>query len=513
MTIRDHEAVNITEFNGLWARGDKESCPLDHFTDCDNLKYIQSGFATRDGLNIINGAPGIPVAEMVRIYVYVHQDQESLLGLDTTGNIHHIIPNVSDTIVLTVAGMTDFTMLNVAGRAYISPSNGITGLENEFLYVYFGDGNPARKAAGLKPVGNTYTATLVFPGHVEAGVHVFGVVYETNSGFLTAIGPDILPTVIGTNTHAVELTNIPVSGQPFVVARHIVVTKAINPTVYTGNTLGYQFFFVPDGRIPDNTTTTFTVDFFDADLLEDASHLLDNFEEIPAFVNLTTYHNRLVGVGEWGDPTDDEDFIKTSTARVSAIGEPEAISQVDGLIVAPLDGNPLTNCQEYRDVLYLFKNTRTYSYNDNGDVPSSWPGVTIDQGTGCGVHGIATVLDSGGINIEFLLLANYSGLVMFNGSFIRPELTWKIQDLWLGLVPQNNDEAREEFIQVQVMNDTISKRIYITLPDYSIMYADYADGLDPKNIKFCPWTFPNSVTTIALMDITKLIIGSRVVVP
>lgn len=511
--MRDHQPIDITEFNGLWKRGDAESAPLDHFTDCDNIKFIQSGFATRDGLDIFNIGIVAPLPEFVRIYVYVHQDTESLLALDTLGNIYHIIPGVSSTIILTIAAMTDFAMVAVAGRAYISPSDGLTGLQGEFLYVYLGDGNPARKAAGAGPTTSP-TTTLVFPGHVEAGVHLFNVVYETDTGFLTEFDPNLsTDNIIGTNTHAVDVTNVPISPDTFVVARHIVATRAINPVEYTGNKAGYTYYFVPNGKIPNNTGTTITVDFYDADLLEDASHLIDNFEEIPAFVALNTYHDRLVGVGEWGDPTDDEDFVKVSTARLSAQGEPEAISEVDGLIVAPLDGTGLTNAQEYRDVLYLFKNTRTYSYNDNGDVPSSWPGITIDQGAGCSVHGVATVLDSGGVNVEFLILTNYEGVLMFNGAFIRPELSWKIEDLWRAFFPQDTDDARAEAIHIQIMNDSLAKRLYISTPAFEILYADYSNGLDPKNIRWTPWSFPNSVTTIALMDINKLIIGAMVTPP
>lgn len=508
--MRDHEPITTTDFGGLWARGDPESCPLDHFTDCNNIKFIQSGFATRDGLNIFPpaGTPG-SVQQVVRHYTYVHKDTESLIVLDNLGNIYHVIPGVSTTLILSIPAMTDFDMVNIAGRAYISPSNGVTGLPNVPLYVYLGDGNPARKAAGAGP-STALTTTLVFPGHVEPGIHLFNVVYETNTGFLTSFDAQLsTDNIIGTGAHAVSITNVPISPDAFVVARHIIASKSINPSTYTGNKTGYIYYFIPNGKINDNLGTTITVDFYDADLLEDASHLLDNFAEIPSFVAVNTYHDRFVGVAEWGDPNNDEEFKRTSIARISAKGEPEAISKLDGLIVAPLDGTPLTNAQEYRDVLYLYKNTRTFSYNDNDDAPSSWPGITIDQGAGCSVHGIAEVLDSGGINVEFCIITNYSGVMIFNGSFARPELSWKIEDLWGALKSQDDKVTRQAFSHVQIMNDSLTKRLYITLPTFKILYADYGDGLDPKNIKWCPWEFPFSVTTVAMMNINQLIIGAK----
>src|SRR6476646_5739242 len=86
MSLRDHEPLVIESFNGLWARGDADSCPLDHFTDCNNIQYIQSGFKTRDGLDTYRA-----VGDVLRLYNYVMQSGESLLILDVHGNIDHSI--------------------------------------------------------------------------------------------------------------------------------------------------------------------------------------------------------------------------------------------------------------------------------------------------------------------------------------------------------------------------------------------------------------------------------------
>jgi hypothetical protein len=505
--MRDHNPILIEEFNGLWRRGDAESCPLDHFSDCDNLMYIQSGFRTRDGIDVLSvgTVDGVTIPNIVRMYTFVHNDEEGLLVLDTLGNIFHTKSPTPFIPILTITGMVDFAFVGVANRAYICPHDGILGMKDEFLYVYLGDGSLARKAAGPGPIlpeGTGFTATSGGFGEVEPGIHIFAVVYETNTGFLTQLGP-IDGTLTKTDSGYYQFATVTVSGgAPYVVARHIVATKAINPTLYNSDLVGYQFFFVPDGKIDDNTTTIKVVDFFDADLLDDASHLLDLYSEIPAFVFLTTYHNRLVGGAEWADPTDKETFGNISVARVSYPGEYEAIDKVSGLIVTPLDSNPLTNGQEYRDVLYLFKKTRTYSYNDNGGDPSSWPLVIIDQGVGASVHGVASVLDSGGVNVDWLLIIDYSGVLLFNGAYQRPELSWKIKDYWFLL-------QRDDFKVIQIMNDSLSQLLYITLPNHRILFADYSNGLDPEKIRWCPWSFDNEVNTITLIDTNKLVIGSK----
>ena len=618
MALRDHEPIVIEDFNGLWRRGDRDSVPLDHFADCDNIQFIHSGFKTRDGLNTYRA-----VADVVRLYTYTMQEGQSLLLLTATGDIYHSIDETTlHGPILSIPAMTDFGFVAYNGRAYITPFHTITimglnrqvGLPDEFVYVYKGDGTPARKAAGEPPVnGNLLSFTVfnsqvdgkvdkgihlfaasidgsalgpeVFPvvnapggkqievinlptrptaatrtiyatkyinpkdynpdqtsytyyevititdptivnlklsfsdaeltvaatagsnpptigglnaknstvsGYNDPGFHLFAIVYETDTGFLTAPGPEIFAGLTTVNLkQAIEITNIPVSPDDFVVKRHIVATKVI-PN-YNGDQKGYQFFFVPEGTVDDNCEVVKTISFYDADLLQDASHLIDNFSEIPALVGLNTYHGRMIG---W---TSDEDI---SLVRVSAIGEPEAISQVDGLLIFPLDGNPITNGQEFRDVLYIFKKARTVAYTDNGDVPSSWPMVYIDQGIGASVHGVATVLDSGGINIDYLLITDFSGVMVFNGAYARPELTWKIADLWFEL-------DRNDFNLIQIYDDSLEQLIFITLPEGTMLMGDYKNGLDAKSIRWTPWSFDVKATTITLIENNKLIIGSQ----
>lgn len=624
---RDHEPVVIESFNGLWARGDAESCPLDHFTQADNIQFFHSGFQTRDAVDKYQ-TNVTPIGRIVRIYNYVMQTGQSLLVLREGGDIFHVVsPTVTHGPILSIAAMTDFGFVSVAGRAYITPftstvnAQGINselGLQNDFVYVYKGDGTLARKAAGFPPVNGgrlpfvafnsatdgavtkgvhviavsfdggqlgpeifavvetpgdkqiqltnipigplgtasrtivmthaidpkdykadqtsyTYYTALVIAdnttvnqklnvtdaalvavyapgvglppapgalilqntdndGFVDFGFHLVGVVYETDTGYLTAPGPEFFAGMSFIDVKkAVKVRNIPISSNTFVTKRHLVATKWIPE--YNGDQKGFQFFFIPEGNIDNNTDTEKEVSFYDSDLLSDASHLIDNFSEIKAGVNLNTYHGRMVLVGE---------FANSSLARISAPGEPEAINQVDGLIIAPLDGNPLTNAQEFRDILYLFKKTRTLAYSDNNDEPSSWEVDIIDQAVGAPVHGIATVLDSGGVNVDFLLIADISGFMLFNGTYARPELSWKIEDFWLSL-------TKNDFRFIQVVNDSINKKIWITLPPpirHVMLFADYGNGLDAKNIRWAKWIFDSKIATATLIEINKLVLGA-----
>jgi hypothetical protein len=497
----EHQALSIEEFKGLFDQGDIEQVPVDHFSDCQNIDFLAvGGFKSRPGIDRHQSVVA-PLGNVVRIYNYITQDKNTLLALTydgTTGNIYHVVDGA--TVfgpILTIAGMTDFAFVPYAGRAYISPFATFTtgnipiekGMSGQNLYVYLGTGAAARAAGVPTPVG-TLTTVNGIAGNTDPGLHLFAVVFETDTGALSA--PAAFDDFTTVATLSVSFSGVPVSANPAVVKRHIVATKVI--TGYTGNTTGYTYYFIPNATINNNIATTLSnISFFDADLLSDASHLLDNFQTIPAGAVLFLYHNRLVLATT---------FTDISIAYVSAVGEPEAFNQIDGLIIVPLDGNPITNGAELRDVMYLMKRNRTVSYVDNDDIPATWPLSVVDQALGTSVHGIATVIDSGSSTVDYLIIATQRGIAVFNGRYALPELSWKISEFWLR---QNKSLAR----YVQILNDAINQSLYITLPDRRLLKADYSDGLDPQNIRWTVWVFDFKVNTVALVNINDLIIASE----
>lgn len=501
MPTRDHKPILLEEFGGLWDRGDVEEVPLNHFSECENIKFVGSGdVASRDGVGRHQNV-AVPLGDIVRLYNYITSAGSTLLVLTydgTTGNIYHVTN--STTVlgpILTKAGMIDFAFVPYAGRAYISPFISVAvgdlnvekGMQSEFLYVYKGDGTTARKAAGSTPAG-TVTAANGAAGNTDAGFHLFAVVGETDTGYLSA------PTgFVGFTTSAnlsVSFSTIPTFVGAQWVKRHIVATIKI--TGYNGNTTGYDYFFIPGATINDNVTTTLTnQSFFDQDLVDDASHLLDNYAEIPAGAALSIYHNRLCLSTTYTD---------ISLVLVSAKGEPEVFNQIDGLLTVPLDGNPITNLQEMRDVLYVFKRARTVSYVDNDDEPATWEMTVVDAAIGCPVHGVASVIDSGSSSVDSLIIASYLGIILFNGTYQFPELSWKIENFWLDL-------DRDNFRLIQMANDPINQILYCVLPNYRMLIGDYKNGLTPKNIRWAPWRFDFRVNTIALVNIDDIILGSE----
>lgn len=494
---REHEPIRFDSFNGLYNRGTIVDTPMDHFSDCNNLKFIgDNAFGSRDGIGLSQDVAG-PLKSILRMYNYPTSNRNTLLVLTTGGKIYHVVD--STTVygpILTIATMTDFGFVPYAGRAYITPFttelvgglNRERGLTGEYVYVYLGAGAAARRAAGAGPTSAIVPVNGA-AGHTDAGIHIFGYVYETDTGYLSA--PGGLAAFTTGALLSVSFSNVTVSGDTFVTKRHIVASKVIQ--TYNGDVNGYQLFFVPGATIPNNTVTILNnISFYDQDLLLDASHLSDNFSNIPAGVGLTTYHNRLVTYCDYGN---------ISLAYASFPGEPEAINQIDGVMLFPPDGNPLTNAAELRDVLYLFKRGKTGAFVDNGGSPASWPFTFVDNAMGTGVHGLATVLDAGAANIDYLIVSTFKGLTLFNGRYILPELSWKIQTTWLTQDFKNKNRV------IQIVNDSVNQFLYIVMTDRTVMYGNYANGFDPKNIRWSPWTFNAYVNTLALVNVSELILG------
>jgi len=498
MTVRGHEPIDLSNLKGLWDRGDVDNTPLDHMQDCNNLQFIGNNFKTRDGLGI-SQTVAAPLENVFRIYNYPTQTANTTLVLTydgTNGNIYHVVDASTVYHILgPIAGMEDFAFIPYAGRAYISPFKTFTtgdiniqkGLSGEFLYVYLGAGATARKAAGSTPAG-ALTIANGAAGHTDPGFHIFAVVGESDSGFLSE--PFAINTFTTVATNSVSFGTVPVLVGAQWTKRHIVATKVI-PT-YNGDNTGYQFFFIPGATINDNTTAALNnVSFFDADLLEDASHLLDNYAEIPAGACLWLYHDRLCLSTTYTD---------ISLIYISAAGEPEAISEIDGLIIVPLDGNPITNGAELRDIMYVFKRSRTTSYTDTGEEPSNWPDSPIDAGLGTCVHGIATVLDSGNANVDFFIVCTFAGIILFNGRYILPELSFKIEAIW-------RSQDRNQYRKIQIVNCPTRKTIYCVLPDSRVLTGNYQNGMDPKNIRWCPNTWYTIVNCVGIVNIDEIIIG------
>lgn len=481
--MRDHEPLVVDIFRGTFDRGEDEVCPPGFFISSINWRFLKSGIQTREGFSKDDISNLIPLGTKVRrIELYERTGEaQRLLILDDSGKIWD---SVTGLVILSIPAMTDFSCTVMYDRAFISPHNGNTGLPGEKVYLYEGSG-AARQAGGAGPSPTPAMAAVdsALSGKLEEGVHVFAVAYETASGYISTVGAFI--GFYSAGEKKLNLSNIPL-GPPGTVARLLYATKTIEaiPADFTSLT----YFTIPNGRVGNNTATTFTVDFYDADLSADASHLLEQLDTIPAGVGVGQYKSSLV---VWGEDANQ------SVVRISKAGEPEAHNGADGyLTVYPGIGGGVKNCAEYRNQLLIFKSHRTYATMDNSDVPATWDIGEVDGSVGTECHGVGQILNIGTNVEDRIFVSDRAGLRIFIGTFSDDGvISYNVDDIW-GRI------TRTAFHNVEVSVDAINARIYVAVPlDGSVtpthlLYGDYSEGLGEDGIRWNLWKFPVKPTSI-----------------
>src|SRR5437899_6782823 len=482
MKLDDYETLRIDQFKGMYKRGLADECPKDHAICAENVIFTKKGeVSTRPG-SAVSYAMNHSVK---RIFLASFDDNRLvLLTLDNNGNLYQ---DNNPTPLFSNAIMGDFAAYNLFNKCFILPI--CKSFPPINLKVWDGI-HSVRDAAGLAPT-SSFTAAdgpADLTGGLDPGVHKFAVSFITNTGFTTQPGPKIAGvftavTYTAPGAKKVTLTGIPTGGSQ-VVGRQILVTRGNEDL----------FFYAPGGTINNNTTTTIDLDFFDSDLDISADELFDRLETIPGAVlagALNSYHGRLVSTAQ-GD-----------LVRVSLPGDPEAMDNVNGFIQVPdaRDGNVTRAICEVSDVLYLLKFVGIFSTQDNGDVPSSWPLVLLDGGAGSYQFGISSITGSQPSLTanQIFTIADRDGLFLFNGVVIRPQLTWKIDDLWRTL-------THGAEYNITTVIDPYNELIYCILPTNGfvspnlLLVGDYSEGLNWKDIKWAVYFFPWHVNSIAMMN-------------
>lgn len=481
--VQDHVPIVRDKFGGVYSRDDfYDSVPADHFITGDNVISNGDEITTRYGFT-----KDITLANIRRTFVYKREGEaDRVLALTTSGHLYDTTASLS-TPILTITDMTDFSCLTYYNRCFISPHNGVKGLPSEKLYVYQGSGL-ARAAAGDAPTTGFTAGESISSGVVEEGLHIFAVSFETDSGFITIPGPAVFPTVQATGTQSIDLTNLPI-GPSGTIKRRILASRAI--TDYNGDQEGYEMFFVPGtGTIDDNTSTTVTVNFYDADLQVTADYLFDQLSEIPAGVFLASYAGMMVIGGEDANP---------SLARVSKANEPESFNELAGFIVCdPFETEGVKGAVEFRDNLYITKGNpgHLYTTKDNGYDASTWFLTRIDSSVGADINGISQFLDTKGANSDFFLMSDPAGLFLFNGALDVMPITYKINHYWQRI-------TKVAMNKTQTIIDSKAQLIYVLVPldgattPNLIFVGDYSNGVGWKEIKWFTWFF----TTISPVSI------------
>lgn len=500
VVLTDHTPLTQNGFRGVFDRGSDEVAPDNYFQATTNTRYQTGSVLTRNGM-VLN----VTKSNVRRFFVYKRLNETPrFIILDTSGNLFDsLAPGVP---IYTDASFADFSMACSNNRAYITPHDRITGIAGKSVLVYQGSGS-ARLAGGAAPTGFTLTiAETVSSGRIEAGIHLFAIAYITDTGYITAPGPTTWAQITASGGKALDFSTIPI-GPAGTVARVLLGTRSIPPTLYNGNQFAYELFFIPNGTINDNTTTVLNgVSFFDAELVDSADYLIDTLSTIPAGVGIGFYNGRMI---VWGENANQ------FTVRVSEKLQPEVFNSISGFVNCdPADAaSGIRNCFEHRKSLVICSSTKMLATTDNDSDPSTWTVPTVvDKSVGTECFGVATIQDARGQNVDRVFVADRSGLISFEGYAKRPELTWNIEGLWKQI-------NFAKFDLVQVVDDPTNHQLLVSVPFgagvvnvNTVFVGDYSEAItvyqtiDEKLIKWTLWTFPSNIVSYSgdIDAVTKL---------
>ena len=549
-----YQPQKIRGFSGLWKRGSEEDCPLDHLTDCYNCSFpgkdqvnIREPFGISSSGLIAGTAVSYDIARVIA--------GARLLTLSSTS----ILYDETNAVTLgAFPGADDFVCLNIYGRSYIALKQmgkawGLSGTANTFtdvagstsivdltsgnvnsyalnagiiingvqcnvvaytgsttlvvdydfgsmsgvtyqfssLFVY--NGTTFYPASGHIPLNSnsstSYAITTWGSGYNTPGQHQVMFAYQYQNGYLSApvqVPYQFANNVLGTG-FTITFSDTP---PPNVVARVLIATQALDNAI-PANIVGGPTFFIPNGVIPV-ADTTFNFSFYDTDLLTSSDYLFNISQSIMGASALRFYNGRLVVIGQYPFP----DNILVSDQLI-----PESMNAITGIINMPVDYGLNTSSTGWviRDVLYLVKPNSTYSTQDNGGDPSTWSVSAVDTGLGCWNNGISTYESaySGQDILDTVLVVTARGLMLFNGSYSDPPLTYKIESIWELISPNY-------FYLCQIAHDIVLKRVYILVPLIQaaaigeqitstsgapnvLLMMDYKEGLTSTTVKWSVW--------------------------
>lgn len=510
----DQKAIVIPgpDCDGLWDRGvsgfGPNTVPKTGFTSSKQIRYLPGGFRTRQGYTTV--ATQVNWASPRQIIQYAANEISGFIILNA-GQVFDSASPTPNTAILTPLNFSNtyISIICIFGKIFITEHDLNAGIQNTGattrVYIYTpGSGIQARPAAGI----NAQLAACNFvssatAGNVTQGLHIFGVAFESDSGFITPLGfvegspgtSSVASFTLTLTNRSVDITGIPL-GPTGTVKRHILASKVV--TGYSGNPTDYEIFFVAE--VAGNVSTTLTFNFTDESLVDSADYLYSELGQIPPALGFCWYSNRLINYGEryYGALFE----IGPSVLRVSSPGQPESFDVATGVVEVFKDDGEfgVYNCFEQDGLLVICKLNKTYVTRDNGGDPNTWEVATVDYSIGSIVFGVTKALNTtGATRTGKTITLSKTGVQLFQGQYLENPLSWKIGRRWKELVAQANYKL------FQILDVPTAQLFLISVKDttYNQFYwlvGDYSRGLDWQNIRWSEWHTNESTAFMTLHD-------------
>jgi len=453
ISIKEFKGLHVSDIDAQFSKYAQGDIPFENALECLNFDFLKKGgLRTRNGIdtyvNVFNGAGAItgkPVQmwKINNLKGILYSDRWLILTWDgTNGRLYDTgVTAPATNPIGTFATMKYANVINAFGRMYIAPwkdwAAPCTSFPASDIQVYTGDYN-VRAAGGTPPGAGAMAVAAAATGSVTPGLHLISVIYETDTGFRTTVTANHQLNPLAVTTAAnqkINVTGIPVGGAGTgIVKRHVIMTK-VAATAIGGFSTNEPFIVV---TIPDNTTTTATIDLPDSALVDSAKdEAFPNLFTAVSFrscVSLVTYKNRLCYVGALltaasaTQPYINDVYVSPpNIPEHVSIGAPDVLGA--SIKIGPYSLDKVVTGAELDGVFYAFKGNSTYRFvEDLESDPSEWPVEIVDSGKGAYPFGVLSTGRNPGTNLQgftvvnsnrsVLLVAGNHGLSLFNGAFI-----------------------------------------------------------------------------------------------
>lgn len=475
MGLKDQKTIRIKEFESLFARGVSgtsynpiDATPINGLTTADNIRYFPWGIGKRPGYDSLTVLAHSGTIRQIIPYSTNNTTTSAiitgylLVTYDSGGALTRVYDSnaaVPTTPIRTEGGNWFVSIIVIFGRIYFTFHDYSTANIDSFQKYIPGQAASADNGGNGPSLAGINFASSGTAGIVTQGIHVFGVAYETNTGHITAVstvtGIDVNFFTLANANQQVTATGLPNPLPANVTKVHILASRLVVNS--SGNPTDYELFFAAEYTAIVPGTLTFN--FSDESLQDSADYLYDTFGSLYCQLGFTWYSNRMIA---WGEKYNSGATLGPSVLRVSEPGKPETYSLSHGFVeVFKDDGSTgIRNAFEYKGLLIIQKENKTFVTRDNGDHPNTWQVDILDGVIGGVLNGSVRSLDTiGNVKSDYTVSVTKSGVYLFDGKYSDIPLTWKIERLWQGYA------ERSKYNQYQIVDIPSAKHFLIRVEE------------------------------------------------
>jgi hypothetical protein len=311
-------------------------------------------------------------------------------------------------------------------------------------------------------------------GSTTPGLHYFGYVVESNTGFVGSPSPvsptgtfvpasKVVASGIVTMTLVLSVTNPPITVYP-------IMTRSDNLN---------KWFYVPGVSHTFTSSglqiVNFTIDISDEDLASTASSADSNFSYLtqtqastgPFSPSILIPYNRRMC------------YVVNDKVYISDIDNYETLTEDRHVVQVPgkrrvITGFPL------RGSLYLLGPGWTYVSTDNGNDPREWP---VPQEVSSALGTLSPTGVEWRTAGDYAWIASESGLWFFNGQYSEKPISYQNSEIWRRInwgaasAVQVREHTKEQCVYVAAPLDTATECSHILIWNFGL-------GMEPFTVDF-----------------------------